>query len=551
MSWDAKRHNRELSQGEKGSVSRDPGGRINLCLVYPNTYFLGMSNLGFTSIYSFLNSKRNVCCERAFLPDIPVRQGRSRNVYTVERQRRLPDFHLVGFSLSFENDYFNIIRILRNAGIPPLREERGEEHPPLFCGGFSPTLNPEPLAEIFDFIILGDGEGPLDRILDILHGGFPSKGEFLKSLKSIKGIYLPSLYQPRYDPTGRITGFDGSKDLVSTAVSDINVFPAYTTIFTEKTEFGNMFLIEIARGCVKNCSFCGVSHRPGKFRVLGLDVIRDLVREGLTNRDRVGLVGSAVLDHPDFKEIGRFVLESGGTISPASIRADMVDMDVASILGESALRSAALAPETGSEKMRARIGKAIRDDAFFEAAFLLRNHGVRTLKFYFIAGLPGVSEEEDVEWTLNFVKKLIHHMRVKERATPSLKVVLSFTGFVPKALTPFQFAPFPGTDRLKSTYRELGKQLSRLRLGVKLEHDVPKYTYLQALLSMGDRRISRMLGEMGEEDDPFRWFVTSPVNPEYFVSATKGEDFFFPWDGVFQPYGKERLLKRFTGFEKP
>ncbi len=550
MGWDAKRRLREIAGGETGASRKDPGGKINVCLAYPNSYYLGMSNLGFTSIYSFLNAYPDVCCERAFLPERPDDMGRPVSLWTVESQRALSDFDLVGFSISFENDYINILKILEAARIPPLRDERGTGHPLLFCGGFAPTLNPETVAEIFDFIILGDGEGPLEEILDLLRKGTGSKEEFILALPSIQGVYSPSSVLPKYDSHGRLTGIRGLPEGVVPSQSDINLHPAYTTVFTRDTEFGDMFLIEIARGCGKHCFFCGVSHRPGKFRWVELERVKNLIKEGLHKRKRVGLVGSAVLDHPHFKEIGKCVLKEGGMISPASIRADRVDEEVASILGASELRSAALAPETGEEELRMKIGKGISNEKFFHAALLLHEEGIRNIKLYFIAGLPGVSEESDVYSTVDFVKGLFHYLHMKKRGKGGPKIIVSMGGFVPKALTPYQFAPFPGVERLKSTYKRLRREMRSVKGNVRIEHDVPKYTYLQALFSRGDRRVSRILGTMNVTDDPVKTFRSSPLNPDYFLTE-KGEEEFLPWDGVYPRYGKDLLWERYLSVRNP
>jgi len=544
MGWDSKRRLREIAEKETGASRKDPGGKINVCLAYPNSYYLGMSNLGFTSIYSFLNSYTDVCCERAFLPEGPDDMGDSISVWTVESQRVLADFDLLGFSISFENDYINILKILKAAHIPPLRDERGPGYPLLFCGGFAPTLNPETVAEIFDFIVLGDGEGPVEGTLDLLRQGMGSKEEFIRKLPSVQGVYTPSSSSPMYDSTGGLIGIDGLHEGVVPSSSDINVYPAFTTVLTPDTEFGDMFLIEIARGCGKHCFFCGVSHRPGKFRFVELDRVKELIKEGLRRRKRIGLVGSAVLDHPHFKEIGKCVLEEGGMISPASVRADKVDEEVAAILGASRLRSAALAPETGDEEVRLKIGKGIEDERFFRAALLLYDKGIKNIKLYFIAGLPGASEESDVAKTVDFVKSLFHYLHHQKRGRGGPKIIVSIGGFVPKALTPYQFAPFPGVERLKSTYKRVKNEMRDVKGTVKIEHDVPKYTYLQALLSRGDRRVSRILGRMNLREDPVRTFRSSPLNPDYFLRERREEEF-LPWDGVYPHYRKESLWERY------
>lgn len=551
MSWEIRKKLKEIAGEEEGICIKDPGGRINVCLVYPNTYYLGMSNLGFTSIYSFLNSRDDVFCERAFSADA-YQPGAEKAVplFTVETQRRVGAFDLVGFSVSFENDYLNIVRALAAEKIPSLRTERGEGYPLVFCGGFAPHLNPEVLAEICDFLVLGDGEPPLTGLLEILGKKPDSKRKFLEAAASIPGVYVPSLYEPLYSNEGSFQGFGDDARGVQPAVADINRHPAFTTLFTRRTEFGDMFLVEIARGCVKKCFFCGVSHSPHGFRCLDKETIKGLILNGLRYRKRVGLVGSAVLDHPDFLEIARFVLDEGAAVSPASIRADMVSEEVADVLGASGLKTAALAPETGDEARRLRVGKGIRDEQFFEASLLLFSRGIANLKLYFIAGLPGTREDDDVHHTVSFVKKLNHHIRASRKKSSAPMIIVSMGGFVPKGMTPFQFAPFPGVERLRSTYRKLRKMLGPER-GVKFESDVPKYSYLQALLSTGDRRISRALSAWDGKTDPLVHFKRAPVNPDYFAMREKTPCETLPWDGIFRRYGKEKLWERYRLFVSP
>lgn len=551
MSWEIKKRLREIAGEEEGSYRKDPGGRINICLVYPNTYYLGMSNLGFTGMYAFLNAKDDVFCERAFASLMSQSAGDSQvPVYSVETQRRVRTFDLVGFSVSFENDYLNVVRILQAEKIPTLRTERGQESPLIFCGGFAPHLNPEVLAQICDFIVIGDGEPPMEQVIALLRESPPSRSDFLESLATIEGIYVPSLYEPGYDSEGAFAGFRGDFKEVEPAVSDLNRYPAHTTVFTRKTEFGDMFLVEIARGCVKKCFFCGVSHSPYGFRCLHKEIIKDLIGWGLEYRKRVGLVGSAVLDHPDFLEIAGFVLDRGGAVSPASVRADMVSEEVADILGRSGLKTAALAPETGDERRRLKVGKGIRNDQFFEASLLLYQKGIANIKLYFVAGLPGSQEEEDVHDTVQFVKKLNHYMRSSRKKKSGPRIIVSMAGFVPKGMTPFQFAPFPGVERLRSTYRNMKKALGKEKW-VKFESDVPKYSYLQALLSTGDRRVSRALATWDGASDALSHFRRSPVNPDYFVMREKFLEETLPWDGTYASYGKENLWQRYRKFISP
>jgi len=543
MDWKERKRLLALLENEDGKVIKDPGGRVNICLVFPNTYYVGMSNLGFTTVYSYLNSFRHIFCERAFASVLPGAEFNScRPVLSLETGRRLDEFDLIGFSISYENDYVNVPLILRASAIPPLRSERDENHPVLFCGGFAPSLNPEPLAEIFDLIVLGDGEPALSAIAEALEKSWVSKDEFLLEISGADGVYVPSLWESGKSPPG---GAEGRSKL-RPAVVDLNSHPARTTVFARETEFGDMFLVEIARGCPKKCFFCGVGHRPHGFRTLSLDVLLSLIEEGLEKRDRVGLVGSAVLDHPNFLEIARFVLGRGGKISPASVRADRVTQDVADVLARSGLKTAALAPESGSERIRKRLGKGISDERFFEAANLLFERGIGTLKLYFVMGLPGVDEDEEVESLIDFVKRMLHAVRARRKKDFAPAIVLSLSGFVPKADTPFQFAAFPGIERLKRVFTRVKRESRKIGKNVRCEHEVPKYCYVQALLSLGDRKVSGVLAAYDGETDFLRYFRLSPVNPDYYVMRGKRPDEPLPWDFFTPPAVKQEMWKRYS-----
>lgn len=534
-----------LLSKERGTIYKDPGGRINICLVYPNEYHIGMSNLGFQGIYTLLNRRADVVCERAFLPDKEdmeefLRTGSE--IVSMESKRPLNRFDIIAFSVSFENDYPNISVILNLSRIPPLTIERkNKDYPLLIMGGICAFFNPEPLAEIFDICFIGEAEEMLQEFLD-LYKVCDDRGKLLKEALRIEGIYIPEFYEVRYSnlnrdgqPTiGAISERrslnDAPEVIKKRTLKDIKTSPIRHTIITAETEFSEMHLIEAMRGCPWSCRFCvtGYVYKPARRK--SKDLIIDEIRSA-PEAKRFGLIGPSLSDYPDIKD----VLGIGDVeFSITSLRASKKSAELVKILKGS--KSVSIAPEAGTERMRRVIDKRITEDDIIEISRLILSEGVENLRLYFMIGLP-TEEKDDIIGIINLVKKI---RDLSERGY----LVLTISTFVPKPFTPFQWHPMERMDIIKERLRAIKRGLMGIK-GIKVFHDVPKYAYMQGLFARGDRRIAKVLREMGNGKDWKRACLDSGIDIDYYLFRSWSFEEKLPWDFIDCGIKKERLWEEY------
>ena len=542
---------------ETGAVRKDWGGRISVALVFPNAYRIGMSNLGLQVVYSLLNRREDVVAERVFLPEgkeMSLCVDAGKGLLSLESLSPLRRFDLVAFSLSFENDYPNILRILSLGKIPYLSEDREEHHPFVMAGGITVFLNPEPLAPFFDFFLLGEAEATLEGFLVAfreIKAHSVARREALKALaRAVKSLYVPSLYRIGYHKNGTI---QSREPLDPAAPEKIEVLrpkfaetPARTsTLLTPESEFADRVLIELGRGCTRSCRFCaaGYVYRPP--RVHEKASLLKTVSEVLEKHKSVGLLSACVSDIPGIEEITGLILREGGRFSVSSLRADSLTQPLVENLRDAGQKTVAIAPEAGSERLRKVVNKHLTREQIVDAVSVIGAAGDFSLRLYFLVGLP-TETREDVSEVLELVKSIKHHL-VKEAATRGRmrQIKLSINCFVPKPFTPFQWFPMDTVQSLKDKQKWLKKALGR-EGGIKVGFDLPKWAYVQALLSLGDRRVASMLllSHVHEEN----WkkaFMHSEVNPDFFVYRSKGLDENLPWDFIDHGITKKHLIKEY------
>jgi len=490
---------------ERGTIKKDWRGKISVALAYPNTYHVGMSNLGFQSVYRLINDLDTVVCERAFLPEGAGRaHGRLRSL---ESGRRLADFDIIAFSISFENDYPNLLTILALAGLPLLSSERHPPHALIIAGGATSLLNPEPIALFVDCFLIGEAEPILPGFFD--------------------------LYEKHSPRVKRVIA------------EDLSSWDTCTTVLTPHTTFDNTYLIEAARGCPHGCRFCaaGFVYRPPRFRTTGQ--LENALGQAAGRARGVGLMAAAVSDVPGLERVCRKAIDHDLRLSFSSFRANLLTSEFLDVLKQARIKTATIAPDAGSERMRRVINKGINEQDILKAAEWLVGAGIPNLKLYFMVGLPGETMS-DVESIVALCKKIKHRFLKASRAMARLgQIMVSMSSFVPKPFTPFQWVPFEDVKGLKAKIKHVKDGLRRVP-NVRVHADLPKWAYVQALLSRGDRRTAELL--VGVHKNNGNWVKTlkgSIINPDFYVYRERSLDEILPWDFIDHGINKAFLVEEY------
>ena len=461
-----------LSQ-EKGTIFRDWGGRIPIVLIYPNSYYIGMSSLGIHVIYSLLNSYPNIVCERVFWD----KNEKPATTLCLESQRPLADFAVLAFSVTWELDYFNVVQALKASGIPIYAADRDERHPLVIAGGPCIIANPMPLSPFFDCLCIGEAEPILPAMLPVLSEGIRGKrDDLLKALSSLPGVYVPQSYS--------------GTPVVRQWATNLDDFPVHSIILTPDTELGDLYLIEIERGCNWGCRFCLVSNAFSPMRFRSIDRLIAQAEEGLQHRKRLGLVGPDVSDHPQFEELLARLQQMGAEISVSSLRIKPLSSIALAEIAKGRAKTIALAPEAGSQRLRRVIRKGISEDDILEAMDKVAKEGIKSLKLYFMIGLPSETDD-DIE---EISKLTLNCKAILDRQRPGGRITLSIAPFVPKAGTPFQWLPMEELSTLNRRLSLLKNKL--LPKGIKLQAESPAWSQVQGVLARGDTRLAKVLADV-------------------------------------------------------
>jgi radical SAM superfamily enzyme YgiQ (UPF0313 family) len=449
---------------------------LSAILIYPNARDVALSSLGFLKVHGMLAAHLAVA-DISYLPGplpSPVVSRRQSLLLGERTGREVAAFDLIGFSVSYENDYINVARLLDMAGIEPLREARTDALPLVVAGGFTMFMNPRPLVPFADAIVVGEAEPVIHDFLAVLGeaktGGCP-KAATLERLSRIKGVLVPSV----------------SKGEVERAIAEPDAFaPEPAALPSEgRAHFGDMRLVEVGRGCGRGCLFCaaGCLYRPVRMRDAD-----EILRQAEGAR-KVGLVGPAVADHPEFERILEQLVEGGAEVGVSSLRADRITERLAGLLARGGMKTATIAPEAGPEGLRRRIGKNLADGQIIEGVRLLADAGIPTIKLYFMIGLPGETDDD--------VRSIVDLTRGLAEIRGRSKLSVSAAPFVPKPGTPFESEAFADMETLKRRAALL-KKIRSIR-GCTLKVASLETAWLEAYLAAADERVAPLILEAARE----------------------------------------------------
>ena len=515
-----------------------------------------MSNLGFQHVYHMLNSSSFYIAERFFAS--PERSPGSKTpvrLVSVESSRPLRDFHVVAFSLPFENDYLNVPAMLKQGSIEPLAQNRTSRDPVIIAGGVSVSMNPEPLAGFMDLFFIGEvgnveaPDGLFTGLADMIRSyGSAMDREFLMDqLKDCPGVYIPGAYRFNRDDEGvleSISVAEGYPATVKAVKSAWGSDPVPQSILTSPdTEFSNTCLLEVNRGCSRRCRFCaaGWIHFPVRYR--GLDRIRPVIEEAIGEGLRLGLVGSDLAGHPELEQIIDLILTNDGVFSLSSIRPEGLSGFMIKALARTGQKTATLAPEAASRRLKEIIGKRIAPELFYSRIEELVDAGIPNIRLYFMIGLPGETDDdvrEIVEFALECRKVFVDASR-KARRIGMLSVQVN--PFIPKPWTPFQWAAVTQRNTLEGRINILRnglKKISNMSLRIEYGRDF----FIQALLSRCDRDLGRKILNI---DPKGKWTVQgldkAGVNLGEHIYRERTENEILPWDIVDHGVSKQVLWK--------
>ena len=548
--------------GEYGAVIKDPEKvDVRFAFLFPDTYEVGMSHLGMRILYHIINRREDTWCERTFTPWVDMAaEMRSAGIplFTLESRTPVREFDLLGVTLQYEMSFTNILESLDLAGIPLRREERGEGYPFIVCGGPC-AFNPEPLAPFVDLIALGDGEIETGELIDLYRdwrvSGAP-RDEFLRRAAQIEGIYVPSLYDVRYNDDGTASEIapkpgSGAPALVKKAlVRDLDGADYPDRLIVPYGEIvHNRIMLEIFRGCTRGCRFCqaGMIYRPVRER--SMDRLMALARALVENTgyDEISLMSLSSGDYSCLPALAHQMVEEFSRrrvkISLPSQRIDAVLTDTLKETQKVRKTALTLAPEAGTQRLRDVINKGVTEEDLMRSVSDAFSQGWSAVKLYFMIGLP-TETDEDVLGIADLAQKVraCYFAVPKEQRAPGLRITVSASVFVPKNFTPFQWCGQLDSETVIRRQNLLKEALRRIK-GVDFKYHAPDLSYIEAVFARGDRRLAdtierayRLGCKMDGWSDQFKYdtwleaFKACGLDPDFYALRERELDETLPWD---------------------
>lgn len=450
---------------------------VNLWLCYPYTYKYGISSLGFLNLYRLFDENPNANIEKIFSD-------------TTETRINKPE--LAGFSFSFECDFLGVFKILEKYNIPLLSKERTEDNPLVFGGGPVLTANSEPYADFFDFVIIGDGEEVTDKIIEVYNNNKnSSKKDILLELAQIKGIYVPSFYEPEYKKDGTIACYrkleNKAPEIVYKSSADLTKKCASSSILSNGAFLKDTYQIEVMRGCPKECKFCNASHLNLPARCPDKTTVLTAIEEGLKHTDKIHLIGASISHHPDFEGICEGILQLR-KFKPFSIDICTLEVDkithtqakTLSVCGQSHL---SLSIEGISQRLREEIGRNITEQEIINCIEILKSNGIKSITLYMLLGFEG-ENQHDIQEFNEFLAKI-------KTTFPEINFMLMMSTFIPKAQTPYERMTQETPASIESKKQSIKETCDNLNITSVFSN--PKWDFVQSLLSRGDRRLTNLL----------------------------------------------------------